>query len=157
IPAWVSANLTAGQQTVLTTYGNTHWLTVNSAKMINQVTRSNIFNIAVASPGDPRPVIRERWQSGTTMTLQGAFIRLAANWSSLSRVYTNCFNYEKSRFSLPSTSAYVYKYVLPGIYYSYQERFWYQQERPSADFFAGSQAVWQELAASNYNFTYHVP
>jgi len=37
----------------------------------------------------------------------------------------------------------------------YEGKFYDPNSRPSGDFFAGSQAVWQEVAGTDYNFTHH--
>ena len=163
-PAWVNANLSIPQQTTLINAGEAQWDVENGAKKINRVTKYNIFNLAVSSPSTPLPNFRELWNYGGSAKVEGAFIKLPARWSSRYRSYTTCVYYEGFRFQLPNgpppyatASYYGYKFYPAYPAYSYQERFWEAEERPSADFFAGSQAVWQELADSDDNFTRHTP
>ncbi len=150
--SWVEGNLDNDQQKTLLDAGESQWDSVNSDKMINQVTKSNYYNVAVASPEDPRGVLRERVDK--YMTIEGAFIRLKDRWAENYRSHKSCEAYEINRFNLTS---YTWRGDDFKVYgggrknYEYEERFWSPGGRPSGDFASGSQASWQMVS----DFDYH--
>jgi hypothetical protein len=149
---WVNSNLTATQQQSLLSAGNNQWAAVNADAMPNKVTLNNSFNVGVASAEDPRGNIVERWQSGTSLNIEGSFIKLKDKFAPDPgkpailpyRPHYDYAKFEKERFKLVNSSAGSRAYS-SSVFYEYEERFWESDSRPSADFFAGSQQRWEEV------------
>jgi hypothetical protein len=150
---WVNSNLSATQQQSLLTAGNNQWAAVNTDAMPNKVTLNNSFNVGVASAEDPRGNVIERWQSGTSLNVEGSFIKLKDKFAPDPgkptvmpyRLHYDYGKFEKERFKLVNASAGTRAYS-SSVAYEYEERFWESDSRPSADFFTGSQQRWEEVS-----------
>jgi len=145
-----------------------------TANMPNRVSSDVAMKVAIASPYEPQGYQLERWTKEAwgpvsvpgytrSLTITGAFIKLAGFWSpsrdvpddQSSRKRTGRANLAGLNPSPMVHNGTVYTSVTP--YLKYDERFATPSGTPSSDFFSGSQAIWQEIANSDFNFTHHLP
>ena len=143
-------------------------------QQVNTVKYNQSFNLAIASPFEPRGYRLERWANNESHSvkvpifLEGAFIKTgfwknSDNTSVLSRYHTPVPGplnspiacYEMRRFNISyGTNMEEYKVynILPteSATYEYEERFWNPYERPAGDFLAsGSQRRRDQLSGAN--------
>lgn len=169
--SWVSTNLTDQQQGCLLTAGESRYQSVHAADMVNAVGFGQLFNLAVASPFEPRGYRLERWSGSSPLFLEGAFLKIGF-WrkEDLSYEYTRYHTridtvvswYERARESITSGHEYLaddlkveYNSVSSSATYEYEERFWMPGGQPSGDFLAsGYEQRWDQLSGTQENFDY---
>ena len=175
---WVNANRSISQISQLWSWGESAYDAAfgpsGTNQQVNTVKYNQSFNLAIASPFEPRGYRLERWANNESHSvkvpifLEGAFIKTgfwknSDNTSVLSRYHTPVPGplnspiacYEMRRFNISyGTDMEKYKVynILPteSATYEYEERFWNPYERPAGDFLAsGSQRRRDQLSGAN--------
>ncbi len=138
-PAWIKENLTGDEQKTLLDKGEFYYDGDNKSLMANRATKNTTYNVAIAAPYNPYPYSLERWSGNRTV--EGAFIQLEKPWAAKRDV--------PSTYNRKAVKGWGGYYVAwdPSSQYNYEEQFKGEgSQKPSGDFFSGSQARWEVVS-----------